>query len=315
MNFISKIKNFFFASVNDIEKLNLLVGLTLSKLNSNNSWDEICNYEFSVFSQWGEDGIIDWLIQQLPIIPKTFIEFGVENYKESNTRFLLKNKNWTGLVIDGSAANIKNISRQDIFWRHNLKAVQAFISSKNINSLIFDAGFKDDIGILSIDIDGNDYWVWEAINIVNPAIVVCEYNAVLGDLLPITIPYSENFVRSKTHFSNLYFGCSIQALISLGIKKGYTFIGTTSTGANAFFVKENYAHSLKSLLKNITAYPSKFREARNENGCLQYTSGRDRKELIRELPFLNLNTGKVAPLSSYGEIYSLNWQKGESVNL
>ena len=294
----------------DILVANLIIDTNNSKIIINNLQD----VEFSVSSQWGEDGIIQWLVDKIPNLPNSFIEFGVENYLESNTRLLLIQRNWSGLVLDGSSSNINNIMNQDIYWRYNLIAKHAFVNSENINDLILNAGFNDEIGILSIDIDGNDYWVWDAITVVNPVLVVCEYNAVLGDLLPLTIPYSADFIRSKAHYSNLYFGASIQALIILAKRKGYTFIGTTSTGANAFFIKETYAHSITSLLKNVSAYPSKFREARDEKGDLQFTSGIYRKEIIKDLPFLNLNTGKVGPLSSFGEIYSSSWQKGESVN-
>jgi len=315
-NSIFSLKSFilkFYSS--EFEKAKILMANQL--IDNNNSKIFINNLrdiEFSVSSQWGEDGIIQWLVDKIPNIPNSFIEFGVENYKESNTRFLLERRNWSGFVMDGSKSNVSNIRSQSIYWRHNLHAHQAFITCENINDLILNAGFNDEIGILSIDIDGNDYWVWDAITVVNPVLVVCEYNAVLGDLLPLTIPYSADFIRSKAHYSNLYFGASIQALILLAKRKGYTFIGTTSTGANAFFIKETYAHSVTSLLKNVSAYPSKFREARDEKGGLQFTSGIDRKEIIKDLPFLNINTGKVGPLSSFGEIYSSSWQKGESVN-
>src|SRR5262245_7200886 len=81
------------------------------------------DYEFQVYSQWGEDGIIDWLTNQVSIENKVFIEFGVEDYTEANTRFLLMHRNWSGLVIDSSEDNIKSIKQQDIYWRYNLKAV------------------------------------------------------------------------------------------------------------------------------------------------------------------------------------------------
>jgi hypothetical protein len=301
---------------NKIDAQSILISQLISSLNANKkTLAAIHHCEYKVFSQWGEDGILDWLINKIPGIPRSFIEFGVEDYTESNTRLLLLQKNWNGLVIDGSKANINSIKSGHIYWKHNLKAIQAFITKDNINEIFLDNGYKDDVGILSVDIDGNDYFVWESISVINPIIVVCEYNAVLGDLLALSIPYDPNFVRTKSHYSNLYFGASVRALVSLGSRKGYTFIGTTSTGANAFFIRNDHADLITPFLKNVSAFPSKFREARDEKGDLQFASGNNRKEIIQSLPFLNLNTDKVAPLGSFGEIYSLSWQKGESVDL
>src|SRR5436190_7582530 len=109
--------------------------------------------EFSVFSQWGDDGIIQYLIRKIDIPVKSFIEFGVENYKESNTRFLLLNDNWSGLIMDSSKKHLNFIRNDSIVWKHNLKAVRAFINAENINGVIKSAGYRGEIGSLSIDID------------------------------------------------------------------------------------------------------------------------------------------------------------------
>ncbi len=267
--------------------------------------------EFSVYSQWGEDGIIDWLIERLPDIPHTFIEFGVEDYRESNTRLLLKMRNWSGLVIDGSQKNIDDIKNQGIYWRHELTARCAFIDRDNINHLIESAGLMGEIGLLSVDIDGNDYWVWQAIEVVSPVIVVCEYNAVLGDVYPITIPYQASFQRTNADPSNLYFGASIQALISLGQSKGYTFVGTTLTGVNAFFIRNDCASTITMALKAVYAFPSKFREARDTKGNLLYLNGNCRREVINNLPFVDPISGESIDLSNLKEIYSSKWLEGK----
>ena len=93
--------------------------------------------EFSVYSQWGEDGIVQHLLRYVPISNKMFVEFGVENYLEANTRFLMIKDNWTGLVMDGSNENIDYIRQDDIFWRFHLKAQQAFITRENINVIFY----------------------------------------------------------------------------------------------------------------------------------------------------------------------------------
>ena len=106
---------------------------------------------------------VQHLLRFVPISNKVFVEFGVENYLEANTRFLMVKDNWAGLVMDGSQQNIDFVRQDDISWRFNLKAQQAFITKENINDLIRANGISGEIGLLSIDIDGNDYWVWEAI--------------------------------------------------------------------------------------------------------------------------------------------------------
>ena len=117
------------------------------------------DHEFKVYSQWGEDGIIDHLVQSIPITNKTFVEFGVETYTEANTLFLLKHRNWNGLVIDGSPDNVESIRRGSVLWKYDLAADCSFITKDNINEIISRNGISGDIGLLSVDIDGNDYWV------------------------------------------------------------------------------------------------------------------------------------------------------------
>lgn len=266
--------------------------------------------EFSALSQWGEDGIIDWLVERLPDIPHTFIEFGVEDYRESNTRLLLQLRNWSGLVMDGSQSHIRDIQEQEIYWRHDLQAKCAFVDRDNINNLLTDAGMRGEIGLLSVDIDGNDYWVWQAIEVVSPGIVVCEYNAVLGDRYALTVPYQADFQRTRAHHSNLYFGASLRALVDLGQHKGYTFVGTTSTGCNAFFVRNNLAPAIASALEGIWAFPSAVREARGDNGQLVFTRGIARAQMIDQLPLVDLVRNTPTTLAACTNLYSPEWSEG-----
>jgi hypothetical protein len=268
------------------------------------------NVEFKVFSQWGEDGIIDFLIEraQIPARIHSFVEFGVESYAEANTRFLLENRNWRGLVID-SAGQIELLKKREshLFWRYDLTAVSAFVTRENINELLLKSGFSGEIGLLSIDIDGNDYWVWEAISAVRPVICVCEYNAVFGDVWPLSIPYEEKFVRTRPEFNNLYFGASIIALDSLANRKGYRFVGTNSEGVNAFFIREDYASCFDSLIASPVAQPSKFRESRDSSGRLSYARGLERPRLIGELPVVNTETREIHILGNIKPLYSEKW--------
>lgn len=121
----------------DLKNPKVLIGSLYSKINSKEqNIKSIQDVEFQVFSQWGDDGIIQYLVSKISIPNKVFIEFGVENYTESNTRFLLVNNNWSGLVIDGSKENIDYIKNDKISWAHDLHAFHAFITKANINELI-----------------------------------------------------------------------------------------------------------------------------------------------------------------------------------
>ncbi|MDP8991093.1 MAG: hypothetical protein M3N41_13560 [Acidobacteriota bacterium] len=269
--------------------------------------DTLSDAEFGVYSQWGEDGILEWLIQRLPISSKRFIEFGVQDYREANTRFLLINRNWKGLIIDGSSDNMELVRKEELYWRHDLTAVGAFIDRDNIADLITTNGFAGPVGVLSVDIDGNDYWVWEAIECVNADIVVCEYNAVFGDLHPITIPYGQDFYRTAAHKSNLYFGASISAMRLLAKQKGYELAGTNNAGSNAFFVRKDLFPLVESAIGCKEPCPSLARESRNEAGQLNHLSGLDRLREIADMPVVCIDTGRTTTLRALGSLYSDAW--------
>ena len=203
---------------NEIKKL-----LGEAALKKEQATNNINDYELKIFSQFGEDGIIDYLIGSLKIKEKNFIEFGVENYEEANTRFLLESRNWRGLIFDSSQEHIKFIREKNYFWRQNLIAKCEFINAENINSLIQKYNGDKEVGLLSIDIDGNDYWIWKALNVVVPKIVVIEYNARLGQEQSIVIPYKKNFNRIKEHHSSIYFGASLMAIYELAKEKNYSW--------------------------------------------------------------------------------------------
>jgi hypothetical protein len=245
--------------------------------------------EFRAFSQWGEDGIIDWLCSRVPVERRIFVEFGVEDYTEANTRFLLVCRNWSGLVFDSSEENIAAIRRDDVYWQHNLKAAAAFITRDNINELLARHGSQGDIGLLSIDIDGNDYWVWQAIEAVSPRIVVIEYNSRLGPERAVTVPYQADFDRAQAHYSMLYYGASLSALWKLGRDKGYELVCCNSAGNNAFFVRRDV---LPPTLKPATAQSAfvraQFRESRGRTGQLDYLGALEEERLVAELPWVEV---------------------------
>ncbi|MGD0442277.1 MAG: hypothetical protein ABSB52_16855 [Acidimicrobiales bacterium] len=248
--------------------------------------------EFSVFSQWGEDGIIQYLIQRTELGEHKFIEFGVGDYTEANTRFLLLNNNWSGLIMDGSSNHITFVQRSQLAWRHDIAPVTSFITAENINGVLREHGMTGDVGLLSVDIDGNDYWVLKALTEIQPRIVICEYNSVFGCRSAVSIPYDPHFVYADAHYSHLYFGASLPALNYLLSARGYILVGCESHGANAFFVRSDVARSLPPLTPAAAYVASRFRSSRGEDGRLTYVGGHSAiRTLIAELPLVDVTTG------------------------
>jgi hypothetical protein len=257
----------------------------------------LADVEFRVHSQFGDDGIIQWLLGRLPQIPRRFIEFGVEDYREATTRFLLVNDHWSGLVIDGSESNITNLKRRRGFWRHDLTAISAFLDRDNVDSILADWAGNKPTGILHIDVDGNDYWLWDAIDSIDPWIAIIEYNAVFGADRAITTPYDPRFRRLEAHHSGQYFGASLAALNHLANKRGFALIGTNGAGNNAYFVKRSLVTAGMREMTVAESYtPACFRNSLDRNGHLDYRSPEDCLRSLQGLPVVNVVTGATERL-------------------
>jgi hypothetical protein len=288
-------KSFFYAirklfTLNrDLDLIKINQGLLLSSINLEKNYIKLSDYEFKVFSQWGEDGIIQFLTQNLPIINKTFIEFGVEDFFESNCRFLLQKDNWDGFVIDASINNIKRLKSSYFYWKHSITALCSFITRENINQSLTTSNFDRNVGILSIDIDGVDYYVLEKLTNWSPHILIVEYNALFGKNKAVSIPYSSNFVRSKVHFSNLYYGASLSAFVHLANKMNMALVGVNSAGSNAFFVRRNLLNKKVTEVSVDDCFVrSKFREGRDANGNLNYHTYNEGLNSILHLPVIDI---------------------------
>lgn len=252
--------------------------------------DEIDRAEFRVFSQFGEDGIIQFLVQRVPIERHVFVELGVEDYSESNTRFLLVNDGWRGLIVDAGRAHRRFVEQTKLVWRNTIDAVTAFIDRDNINEIIREAGVTGEIGLLSIDIDGNDYWVLDAIDCVSPQILVAEYNSIFGPERAVTVPYDARFVRRQKHFSDLYWGASLAALTRAADAKGLALVGGNRAGNNAFFVRRSALGEIPEQTPARCWRPAQFRESRNPRGELTLLSDDAAKlRLLRDLPVVDLD--------------------------
>lgn len=252
--------------------------------------------EFRVHSQFGDDGIIQWLVTRLPALPKRFVEFGVEDYSESNTRFLIVSHNWSGLVMDGSPSNIARLRKRKWFWRYNLTALPRFVTRENVDGLIAEWAGQEGVGLLHIDVDGNDYWLWDAVKCISPGIVIMEYNAVFGAERAITIPYAPDFRRFSAHHSGQYAGASLAALVHLAEIKRYALIGSNSAGNNAYFLRRDLLHDDLVEVPVVRAFVRpNYRESRDRSTQLDFLSYEQRRASIRGMPVVNVETGQIEP--------------------
>ena len=199
--------------------------------------DRLEHFGRKVYSQNDEDGIIQEIFRRLEFTSRSgrFVEFGVEQGLECNTHFLL-HCGFSGLWLDNFEENVQLIRQKFklAISRGQLEVLQTFVSTQNIDKLLSTyVGNDKDVVLLSIDIDGNDFWIWEAIESISPAVVVIEYNAKFPPPLSIVQEYRPDHVWKGTD----YFGASLEALNRLAKIKGYTLVTCNITGANAFFVR------------------------------------------------------------------------------
>jgi hypothetical protein len=169
-----------------------------------------------------------------------------------------------------------------------------FVTRENINEMIRSAGLHGDIGLLSVDIDGNDYWVLDAIDAVDPRILIVEYNSTFGPHAAVTVPYDASFHRTSADYSNLYWGASLSALCLVAERKGLALVGTNSAGNNAFFVRVDLLGTLEHRSPEEVWVDARFRESRDEAGNLTFISGREAKlRTIEHLPVVDVRTGRT----------------------
>jgi hypothetical protein len=279
------------------DKIMFCIGKVQISLNRNkyNDIQDLNETEVKIFSQNGEDGIIDYLTQKLKIDNKNFVEIGVGNYRESNTRFLYNSYHCKGLIVDSIDEMEKKVKPFVNLWKGDLRICNKKIDSENILDLL-DSNCDYEIDLFSIDIDSVDYWIIKKLKNNISKIFVAEYNPVFGSDLEITVPNILGFERTKYHYSNLCYGMSLKALINLMDQKGYYFIGTNIQKNNAFFIlknfkKEDFFNNIK--IKNLDNYTnSNIRDSRDRNNNLSYLSGDKKLKEIENCEVINLKDGK-----------------------
>ena len=305
---INKIKKIIFKKF--FERKILLLGKShfLNYRPKYKSLKNISDLDYKIFSQNGEDGIIDYLLYSLDITSPKFIEIGIGDYEESNTRYLFETTNSQGLIID-CIKNLKTkVMKNTKLWRGDLKIIENFIDSENIIKILKENSFYEKIDLFSIDIDGTDYWVLKQIPNNFSKIIIVEYNSNFGHEFEVTVPNIKKFNRTKYHYSNLCFGTSLKAVINLLEKKNYTFIGTNISKMNAFFISNSELNKInldipdKNNIKKFTN--ANFRESRDMNGKLNYLSGNKKLNEIKDCQIIDVSN-EEEKLLTIKELYNL----------
>ena len=194
--------------------------------------------EYSSFSQNGEDGILESILDSIGLSEGVFWEFGAADGCENCTRFLAEKSGWAGLWVEGDVERANKA--RSIGKPLNVETIQAFITAENIMNLV--AG-QAKPNVLVIDVDGNDYWLWRELGrSIRPELVIIETNNSYGPDTHWVMPYNANhqWQQDRIH------GASLRALMSLGDQFGYKLVANDSTGTNAFFVREDFSAAFPS---------------------------------------------------------------------
>jgi hypothetical protein len=192
-----------------------------------------------LYSQSDEDGIIAEIFRRIGTTIRVFVEFGAQTGAENNTRLLLE-QGWSGLWIEGLpdfAPVVRHVFAERIA-RGQLKFIEQFVDRDNINGLIGGAGITGEIDFLSVDIDGNDYHVFEAIDVIRPRLVCLEHNHSYPPPVDWVMPYDPTYYWDHTSGVADY-GASLVAMARLARQKGYELVGCGLYSPNGFYVRRD----------------------------------------------------------------------------
>jgi hypothetical protein len=199
--------------------------------------------EFRNYSQNGEDGILWYVFAVIGTTNKKCLEICAGAGQQCNTSNLIINHGWTGMLFDGVESNVSQgraffAAHPDTFI-YPPRFVHAWVTAENVDSLIGDNGFRGEIDLLSLDIDGVDYWIWNAIEVVSPRVVIAEVQTLWGSERSVTVPYSPDFRAGFFQGFGIYSGASLPAFVKLGKRKGYRLVGCQRYGFNAVFLRND----------------------------------------------------------------------------
>jgi hypothetical protein len=189
---------------------------------------------FRISSQNQEDGLTLALLGEVGITRRRFVEIGA-GLSGGNSGFLARECGWSGLMVDGHEGHMVQVGRRF----PPATAVAAWVTRDNINQLIASHGFTGEVDLFSLDLDGNDYWIWEAMTACTPRVVILEYNSMFGPERSVTVPYDPKFDRHRHR--TMYYGASLTALTRASARKGYRLVAVEPTGVNAFFLRKDLA--------------------------------------------------------------------------
>ena len=284
------IYNFFFRKYQN-RKL-YMIGLSHILLMRKNysKVNKLSDVDYKIFSQNGEDGILDYLLYQLKIEKPKYIEIGVGDYTESNTRFIFERCSPKGVIVDCLENLEEKIKKNFSLWKSELKIVNDFVNPNNIIKIMREADTLNNLDIFSLDIDGIDYWILKELPKDFSKIAIVEFNPIFGKNLKVSVPNITNFDRKKYHYSNLCFGMSLQAAIEIMNEKNFYFVGTNLLRNNAFFIykKEEYFKNL--VINNIeNSTDANFTESRDIKGNLNFLNYQKRVKEILECEVVDLS--------------------------
>ena len=277
------------------QKIN--IGLLTSHAMSarKHSMKDLWDAEFRVFSQFGEDGIVDLLLDELQISKPRIMEIGAGDFSECNSRFALHKRNCSAYLVDMREDLQRGLQESEIRWKASVAVEIAKIDEKNIKDIESRASkFLKYIDVISLDIDGIDFWIAQHINWNGIKIAIVEYNPVFGAKLSVSIPKDTFSSRFEHHYSGLVYGASLLAWIEFFASKDMRFVGTNRAGNNAFFVPSSLAGNLPFRLPDISqldAYMDwQIRDSRNQDQTLSSLSLEQARNLISGVGLIETNT-------------------------
>lgn len=258
--------------------------------------------EVSVFSQWGEDGILDFLLQHLQISKPKILEIGAGDFSECNSRFAIQYRNCSAYLVDAREDLKNNLEKSFSMWKGTVSAECIFVTPENINEIFERAkNFMGGIEVLSIDIDGIDYWVAQRLDWTDINIAIVEYNPLFGHRNTVSVPLETFTSRFEQHYSGLYFGASIRSWIELMESNNLVFVGSNRIGNNAFFVNKKLCLNSSIPIPDTNDLSGfvdwRIRDSRNRDGNLTYLNLTEMQSLLSGMPVVDTRTMARVPLS------------------
>jgi hypothetical protein len=193
---------------------------------------------FRVYSQSDEDGLLLFVFSLLGMTNRICVDIASGVPEGANSTNLIRNWGFTGFLFEGNEDKVREAI--DFFWGLDTiqcppQIRQGMVNAENVNDLLLSSQVKGEIDLFSLDMDGIDYWLWKALQVIEPRVVICEFTSAWGPDKSLTIPYDPEFTRPHMN----YWGASLAAFVKLGHQKGYRFVGWSRYGFNAIFVRKD----------------------------------------------------------------------------